>query len=56
MTKNILETMIFCELWENFSKYKELKLKKESYRKIANNFKNHILFEFYPESCAKLKS
>lgn len=43
MTKNILETMIFCELWENFSKYKELKLKKESYRKIANNFKNHIL-------------
>ena len=34
--------MIFYELWEKFSKYKELKLKKESYRKISNNFKNHI--------------
>ena len=43
MNNDTLNTLTFIKLWEEYSNYKKVKLKPQSYRKIENNFKNHIL-------------
>ena len=43
MNSDTLNTLTFSELWEEYSNYKKIKLKPQSYRKIENNFINHIL-------------
>ncbi len=43
MQDDKLNNLTFSELWEEYSNYKKIKLKPQSYRKIENNFINHIL-------------
>ena len=43
MNNDTLNALTFSELWEEYSNYKKVKLKPQSYRKIKNNFVNHIL-------------
>ena len=38
MNSDTLNTLTFSELWEEYSNYKKIKLKPQSYRKIENNF------------------
>ena len=43
MNDDTLEKLTFGELWEEYDNYKKIKLKPQSYRKLKNNFVNHIL-------------
>lgn len=38
-----ITNLTFLELWEEYDDYLKIKLKKQSYRKEKNNYKNHIL-------------
>ncbi len=38
-----LSTLTFLDLWNEYNNYLKVKLKTQSYRKITNNFKNHLL-------------
>lgn len=42
MTDDI-STLTFLDLWNEYNDYLKVKLKTQSYRKITNNFKNHLL-------------
>jgi len=46
----------FSELWDNYNSYIKLKLKKQSYRKIASKFKNHIIPYFSKYRIDKINS
>ncbi len=41
--ENKLDDLSFYDLWLEYEKYMKVKLKKQSYRKEYNNYKNHIL-------------
>ncbi len=43
MNNDTLDKLTFSELWEEYDNYKKIKLKPQSYRKLKNNFVNHIL-------------
>lgn len=51
-----IKNMTFNDLWEEYRKYKELKLKPQSFRSIKSRFKSHILPYFKDIKLIKINS